>query len=98
VSTGIAGCEELEYETIRSARTGGGGEFSQLIGQRSNYDNSPLGQWTTARNGSWTVESVDSGTPAGHAAQCYTSKKGVVVKNGTPMNMPFRIVVTELPS
>lgn len=97
IDLGISGCETLEYERTQTSRTGGLGEFQQLIGQRSSFDNSPLGQWNAARNGTWTVQSADTGTPAGHAAQCYVTKKGSLVTNGAPMNVPFRVSVTELP-
>lgn len=96
IAVGIAGCETLEYELTRSTRTGGFGEFQQLIGQRSSFDNSPLGEWSGARTGTWTVQSEDTGTSAGHAAQCYVSRRGSLVKNGTPMHMPFTVVIAEL--
>jgi hypothetical protein len=95
--TGITGCSRLEYERIRLTRTAGIDGFEQLPGQRA-ADGSPLGRWRPLRNGAWIIESVDTGTPAGHAAQCWVSGKGGKwVKNGSPMNMPFRVMVTESP-
>ncbi len=91
----VAGCERLTYEVIRRTRVSGVEGFEQLPGQRAS-DGSPVGKWAPLRNGSWIVESVDTGTPAGHAAQCWTTKKGSLVKNGSPMNMPFRILVSEM--
>ena len=96
INLGISGCETLEYAETLSIRTGGTEEFLQLVDARA-ADGSPLGEWSLARNGKWTVESVDTGTSAGHSAQCYVSKKGSLVQNGQPMNMPFRAVITEMP-
>jgi hypothetical protein len=93
IALGISGCETLEYALIRSTRDGGLDGFEQLVGQYGS-DGSPLGQWSAARNGTWTVESVDTG--AGHAAQCYVTKKGSLVANGSPMNMPFKVSIAEL--
>jgi hypothetical protein len=96
VTVGLPGCEAMEYDSIRMTRVGGLDGFEQLPGQRA-ADGSPLGQWKVTRDGVWIVESVDTGTPAGHAAQCYVTKKGKPAANGTPMNMPFRFVASEIP-
>jgi len=94
---GAPGCSRLVYERIRITRTAGAEGFEQLVGMRAS-DGAPLGKWSpSSRTGTWLIESVDTGTPAGHAAQCWISSRNKWVANGSPMNMPFKVVVSEVP-
>jgi hypothetical protein len=88
--TGIAGCEALRYDKIRMTRHDLNAAAFVPTGTFAS-DGTPLGQWDDKLPGGWTVESVEP-----HHAQCMVTKKGNLVNNGSKMEMPFRVVASEV--
>lgn len=93
---GLRGCEALEFDLIRLTRHTGAFVAVNAV---SAFDGLPLGEWSAAPAdlGTWTVESAETvrNGVSGHWAQCYVTKKGTLVQNGSPMQMRFRVSITE---
>ncbi len=90
-STGIPGCDRLEFEKVRIERTSG----TYVDSGDTNGAGEALGSWDPAAPGSWSIQTVANGAGI-HAAQCYDVSGNASIPNGGAMDLPFSVTAVEV--